>query len=170
MTHTKYKSTCTFNTFTAIGDYSRQRKWCSPSLWLGPTRLFYVPDVLAMYSRCYLLMIGRHREASRTCSPMHRRSFDQWCIGDVIRLFLTSGDIESAAKKFNARIEIFRGVFPRFYFELTYAMDRRSIAESSSIVRGCIPEAFAICCCSRGIAEASSIFYNQKANACTKLK
>jgi len=167
---------CTFNTFTAIGDYSRQRKWCSPSLWLGPTRLFYVPDVLAMYSRCYLLMIGRHREASRTCSAMHRRSFGdasamhRRCIGDVMRLFLTSGDIASAVKKFNACIEIFRDVFPRFYLELTSAMHRRSIAEASAIVRGCIPEAFAIYCCYRGIPEVFAIFYNRKANTCTELK
>ena len=76
------------------------------------------------------------RETSRNianmfadASPKLRR-----CIGDVMRLFLTSGDIASAAKKINACIEIFRDALPRFCLKKGSAMHRRCIAECSAML------------------------------------
>ena len=108
-----------------------------------------------MYSRCYFLMIGRHREAPRTCPPMLRR-----CIGDASSTSLTSGDIASAAKKFNACIEILAmhsrcfvwkndrrciaecsGMHPRTLPNiLSFPKHRRCIAEVSAMLRDSIPE------------------------------
>ena len=107
---------------------------------------------LAMYSRCTPDVTFDDRETSRTGSPMHRRSF-----GDASamhrRRHETSGDIASAARKFNACIENFAMHSRRFVWK----NDRRCIGDASPNVRRCIPELSLINFISRSIPEASAM-------------